>query len=293
MNATAQCATRLCGIPLALAAALLLPLAAPASAHRIEKHFTVQGRPVVTVNSNARGRIEVKSWKKPEVVVVGNHTSDKVEVDTKQADNRIEVTTHILSEKVRPTDLDANYEITVPEESQLQIRTDSGLVIVERVYGDLSFETVAADVQLEEVGGYLVIKTVGGSIVCTRCLGRINATSISGNVQLLQPQMDNVRVQTTSGNILFDGDFRRNGIYILKNYNGVIEIRFSDTDSFDLSATSLQGKVENQANLKPDPHGRHQSLPKLSKSILGTFNEGHAKVELSSFSGTIKIRKRE
>lgn len=291
MNTTAQCVTRVCAAPLALAAVLLLAI--PASAHRMEKHFTVQGRPVVTVNSNVRGRIEVKSWKKPEVVVIGNHTSDKVEVDTEQADNRIEVTTHIVSANIKAADLDANYQITVPEESQLQIRTDSGLVIVERVYGDMSFETVAADVQLEEVGGYLVIKTVGGSIVCTRCLGRINATSISGNVQLLQPQMDNVRVQTTSGHILFDGDFRRNGIYILKNYSGLIEVFFSDTDSFDLSATSLRGMVENQAHLKPDPHGKRQSLPQLSKSILGTFNEGHAKVELSSFSGTIKIRKRE
>jgi DUF4097 and DUF4098 domain-containing protein YvlB len=293
MNTTAQLVTRLCGIPLALTAALLLPLAEPASAHRIEKHFTVQGRPVVTVNSNVRGRIEVRSWKKAEVVVIGNHASDKVEVDTEQADNRIEVFTHILSENVKSSELDADYQITVPEETQLQIRTDSGLVVVERVYGDLSFETVAADVQLEEVGGYLVVKTVGGTITCTRCLGRINVTSISGNVQLFQPQMDNVRVQTTSGNIFFDGDFRRSGIYILKNHSGLIEVRFSDTDSFDLSATSLKGEVENQANLKPDPHGRHQSLPRLSKSILGTFNEGHAKVELSSFSGTIKIRKRD
>ena len=272
-------------------AALLLALAAPASAHRIEKHYTVQGRPVVTVR-NSQGRIEVRSWKKPEVVVVGNHTSDKVEVDTEQAGNRIEVTTHVITGNPKPADLQADYTITVPEETELQVRTDSGSVIVERVYGDMTFDTVTANLQLQDVYGYLVIKTLGGSVVCTRCAGRIEVNSISGNVTLLQPQMDNVRVQTSSGNILFDGDFLRRGIYILKNYSGLIEVRFSDTDSFDLSATSLHGTVENQANLKPDPHGQRHVTSRFAKGLFGTVNEGHAKVELSSFSGTIKIRRR-
>jgi DUF4097 and DUF4098 domain-containing protein YvlB len=275
-----------------LAAGFALLLASPAFAHHMEKHFTVNGRPVISVRSS-HGRISIKSWKKAEVVVVGDHTSTKVEVDTEQAGNRIEVATHALNDNLTSAEMEANYEITVPEESELQIRTDSGVVVVERVYGDMVFDTVAANVQLEEVGGYLVVKTVGGSVICTRCLGRIDVNSISGNVELLQPQMENVHVQTTSGNILFDGDFLRRGIYILKNYSGVIEVRFSDTDSFDLTATSMKGNVENQAKLKPDPHGRRFNTPQQAKSLFGTFNEGHAKVDLSSFSGTIRIRKRD
>jgi DUF4097 and DUF4098 domain-containing protein YvlB len=271
---------------------LLLLFAGPASAHRLEKHFTVHGRPVITVR-NAHGRIEVKSWKNSEVVVIGNHTSDKVEVDTEQAGDRIEVLTHVLTEKVTPADLQADYTLTVPEESELRVRTDSGNVVVERVFGDMTFDTVSADVQLQEVAGYLVIKTIGGSVVCARCAGRIDVNSISGNVRLLQPQLDSVRVQTSSGNIFFDGNFLRQGIYILKNYSGLIEVRFADTDSFDLSASSLYGTVENQANVKPDTHGRRHTPARFAKGLFGTVNEGHAKVELSSFNGTIKILKRE
>ncbi len=292
MTANPQLGRRiLCTMP-TLATGLLLLLATPASAHRIERHFPVEGRPVITVR-NARGRIEVKSWKKPEVVVIGNHTSDKVEVDTEQAGDRIEVDTHVLTEKLTPVDLQADYSLTVPEESELRVRTDSGIVVVERVFGDLTFNTVSADVQLQEVAGYLVIKTIGGSVVCARCAGKMDVNSISGNVRLLQPQLDSVRVQTSSGNILFDGNFLRQGIYILKNYSGLIEVRFADTDSFDLSATSVYGKVENQANLKPHTHDRRLPGQRLSSSLFGTFNEGHAKVELSSFNGTIKILKRE
>src|SRR5712692_4958393 len=117
MNRMLQFAGRLCVTGSAVATAMLLPLAAPASAHRIEKHFPVQGRPVISVRNDARGRIEVKSWRKPEVVVVGNHATDKVEVDTEQAENRIEVITHVLNKNASPADLETNYQITVPEES--------------------------------------------------------------------------------------------------------------------------------------------------------------------------------
>ncbi len=292
MTSVAQFAPRFGWAVLVAASAVgaVLLSAVPASAHRIEKRFTVDGRPVVIVH-HARGRVEVKSWKKREVVVVGNHSSDNVEVDTEQAGDRIEVTTHVLTQNVQPADLQADYTLTVPEETKLQVRNDAGTVIVERVFGDLSFETVAADVQLQEVAGYLVVKTVGGGLVCTRCAGSIDVNTISGKVQLFQPVSDNVRVQTTSGDIYFDGDFHRGGVYMLKSFNGVIEVRFSDTDSFDLTATAP--KVENQATLKPDTHpGRHPA-PRFSKSLIGTFNEGHAKVELSSFNGTIRIRKRD
>jgi DUF4097 and DUF4098 domain-containing protein YvlB len=292
MTIHSQFASSLRRATLALAAVLFPLLAVPAWAHRIEKHFTVQARPVVTVH-NTRGRIEVKSWNKQEVVVVGNHTSDKIEVDTEQAGNRIEVITHVLTENPSPADLQADYEIVVPEASELQVRTDSGSVVVEHVSGDMTFDTVAADLHLQDVAGYLVIKTIGGSIVCARCAGRIEVNSISGHVQLLQPQMDSVRVQTSSGNILFDGDFLRRGIYILKNYSGLIEVRFSDTDSFDLSATSMFGSVENQADVKPDAHGQRHAPSRFAKALVGSVNQGHAKVELSSFSGTIRIRKRD
>lgn len=274
------------------AALLLLGLASPASAHRMEKHFTVSERPIITIR-NSQGRIEVKSWKKPEVVVIGNHNSNKVEVDTEMAGNRIEVNTHLLTEDITADELQADYQITVPEESELQVKTDSGSVVVERVYGDMTFETVAADLQLQEVAGYLVIRTIRGSVICSRCIGKIDVRSISGNVRLLQPLMENVQARTTKGNIYFDGEFRPRGIYNLHSDYGLVEVRFSESDSFDLSATSVQGTIENQAKVKPDPHGSVRLPSRFKKGLFGTLNDGHAKVDLSSYSGTIRILKRD
>ncbi|HXN22148.1 MAG TPA: DUF4097 family beta strand repeat-containing protein [Candidatus Dormibacteraeota bacterium] len=273
----------------------LLAFAVPAAAHRIEKHYTVNGRPVITINSKTTGRVTVKSWKNSEVVIVGTHNSDKVEVEAEQAQNRIEVTTHILLKGAKSGDLDASYELTVPEESELEIRTDSSVIQVERVFGDLTFDTVGGDINLTRTAGHLDVHTVGGSVVCEQCSGRLTVNSVSGNIKILQPELTSVRIATTSGNIFFDGVLVPHGTYTLKNGSGAIEVRFSETDSFDLKAQTVSGSVDNQIKplLKPDVHGLKNSTSRLVTGFFGSVNSGLAKVDLSSFSGIIRIRKRD
>ena len=264
----------------------------PAHADRIEKHFAVQGKPKITVR-NSSGRIQVKAWTKNEVQVAWTNTNGKNVVETEQAGNRIEIATRMDGENDPADNIKTDFEITVPVESELSVRTDSGNVNVESVHGDMTFDTVGANLQLTDVSGYVVVKTIDGSLVCTRCSGKLEANSISGNMQMLQPALDSVRVQTSSGNILFDGSFLSRGIYIMKNFSGTIEVHFTSSDSFDVKATSLKGDVINQASFKPDTHGDSHPSSKWGHSLFGTMNEGHAKVELSSFSGTIKILKRD
>src|SRR3990172_6255165 len=149
-------------------------------------------------------------------MIVGKPASNSVAVDTEQVGNRIEVPTRLTGARPAPNDIKTDYEISVPTDSELQIRTDSGGVTVERVHGDMSFDTVAADLALQDVEGYLVIKSIGGSLICTRCGGRLDATSISGSFRLLQSLLHHVRLQTSSGNILFDETFLGRGIYFIK-----------------------------------------------------------------------------
>lgn len=265
--------------------------ASPARAERYEKHFPVQSKPKVTVR-NSSGRIQVKAWNKNEVLVTWTNASEKTTVETEEAGNRVEVATQ-AEDGISADESKTDFEITVPVETELNVRTDSGNVTVDSVHGDMTFDTVGANLQLSDVDGYVVAKTIDGSLVCNRCSGKLEANSISGNVQMISPTLDSVRVQTSSGNILFDGSFLSRGIYIMKNFSGTIEVHFAASDSFDLNASSLKGDVINQASFKPDTHGYPHPASKWGHSLFGTMNEGHAKVELSSFSGTIKILKRD
>jgi len=278
------------------AGVLLSPwIAANATPQRVEKHFTVKGRPVVVIRNVGNGRIEVKSWKNSEVVVTGTKASEKIAVETEQAGDRIDVTSSIVDSTANAREMEANFQLTVPEETELQLKTQTGLIYVEQVTGDMTLDSVAGDVHLKEVSGYIIVTTTGGSLVCTQCAGKLEFSSISGSAQVLQPSLSNVKLRTMTGNILFDGDFVHTGLYSMRSGKGLVEVRFSGNDSFDLNAQTATGTVDNQAAqyLKPDSHGVKHMASKFSKSLFGTVGMGFAKVELSSYSGTIRILKRD
>jgi DUF4097 and DUF4098 domain-containing protein YvlB len=261
-----------------------------------EHHFTVKDHPVVIIDNIVNGRIEVKSWKNSEVVVTTTSVPGKVSIEAEQVGDRIDINATALVASAQPHEVEANFQLLVPEKTELQLRTQTGLILVEQVNGDMKLQSVAGDVQLKEVSGYIIVKTTSGSLVCTLCSGKLEYTSISGGAQILQPSLSNLNVMTTTGNILYDGDFVRTGLYTMNSGRGLVEVRFSGTDSFDLNAQTYRGTVDNQAAdfLKPDTHsGKHQSQSKFSHSLFGTVGQGYAKVELSSYSGTIRILKRD
>jgi DUF4097 and DUF4098 domain-containing protein YvlB len=265
-----------------------------ASPEHQERHFAVKGHPVVVLQNIVNGRIEVKSSRNSEVIVSSTSIADKVAIDIEQVGDRIDISASSLSSSALPHEVEANFQLTVPEQTELQLKTQTGLIYVEQVTGDMKLESVAGDVHLKEVSGYIIVKTTGGSLVCTLCSGKLEFTSISGGAQVLQPSLTNVNLMTTSGNILYDGDFIRTGIYTMRSGKGLVEVRFSGNDSFDLNARTNLGVVDNQAAafMKPDTHASRHTAARYAHSLFGTVGQGLAKVELSSYSGTIRILKR-
>src|SRR5271166_3900721 len=241
-----------------------------------ERHFAVKGRPVVVLQNIVNGRIEVRSSKNSEVIVSSTAIADKVAIDMEQVGDRIDISASSLGSSSQPQELEANFQLTVPEQTELQLRTQTGLIYVEQVSGHMKLQSVAGDVHLKEVSGYIIVKTTGGTLICTQCAGKLEFTSISGNVQILQPALTSVNLMTTTGNILYDGDFVHTGMYSMNSGRGLVEVRFSGNDSFDLRAQTLLGTVDNQAAafLKPDTHGSHHSYGRFSKGLFGTVGLG-------------------
>src|ERR1035438_9147811 len=199
-----------------LGAGVFLWTAAPSAGatQHFEKHFPVKGHPVVCIHNIGNGRIEVKSTKGSEVIVAGTQASSKVSLETENAGDRIDVSANIVDITAQPSETEVNFQLSVPEETELELKTQTGLIYVEQVIGDMTLQSVAGDVHLKEVSGYIVVRTTHGSLVCAQCAGKLDFNSVSGSAQLLQPGLTNVNLFTTSGNILFDGDFIRTGIYI-------------------------------------------------------------------------------
>src|SRR5271166_3883126 len=241
-----------------------------------ERHFAVKDHAVVSIDNIVNGRIEVKSWKNSEVVVTSTSVPGKVAIEVEQVGDRIDINASSLVPSSEPHEVEANFQLLVPEQTELQLRTQTGLILVEQVNGDMKLQSVAGDVHLKEVSGYIIVKTTGGTLICTQCAGKLEFTSISGNAQILQPALTSVNLMTTTGNILYDGDFVHTGMYSMNSGRGLVEVRFSGNDSFDLRAQTLLGTVDNQAAafLKPDTHGSHHSYGRFSKGLFGTVGLG-------------------
>jgi DUF4097 and DUF4098 domain-containing protein YvlB len=277
-----------------LLAAILLPagLMLAAGPGSIEKTFDTTREPRISLN-NLKGHVLVRGWDKAEVHLVYTVSSPRVEVDSEVLPNTgaadmIRLETHLLDPSI-PLDVQStDYTMDVPLGASLEIRNPQGKILVQGMQADATVQSVGASISVSDYTGHLLVHSVAGDIEVIRPTGSVEAYSITGNLHFVSPSTTRLHGSTTSGNILFEGDFMDRGDYILSAYSGDLTILCPPTASFELSAKTLKGKV---INTLPMTHRRESASPRgSSNSLLGTHNAARANVELTSFSGSIRIR---
>jgi len=262
---------------------------------RVEKTFETSPNPRVTV-ANARGQILVRGWDKAQVHAVYSVVSSHVEVDTEVIPSngpadKIHFATHLLDPLLSGRDQTADYSLDVPMGTNLEIRNTQGSVRIEKLQADdTTVESVGGAILVSDFTGHLFLRSVGGNIDVIRPSGRVEAYSITGDLHFVSPTTSKLRGSTTSGRILFEGDFSDGGDYSLSEYSGDMEILCPPSASFELFAKTDRGKLQNEM---PMTIRRQAASPMSSaNSLFGTHLTGKATVNLRSFSGTIRIRQR-
>lgn len=259
---------------------------------RSEKTFDTIRDPRISL-INLKGHVLVRGWDKAQVHVVYTVASPRVEVDseilpeTGPAD-KIHFDTHFLDPALPPSEQVADYTMDVPAAASLEIRNSQGKIIVEGIQADASVQSVGGDISVRDYSGHLLVHSVAGDIEVIRPSGNVEAYSVTGNLHFVSPATTRLHGSTTSGRILYEGDFAGRGDYILSAYSGDVDILCPPSASYELSAKTLKGKV---INSMPMTRRRESASPAgTSNSLLGTHNAGKATVELTSFSGNIHIR---
>jgi DUF4097 and DUF4098 domain-containing protein YvlB len=264
---------------------------------RVEKTLQFQTGPSPRITlSNLSGQVVVRGWDKGQVRALCATASPQVSIEaepmpaTGTAD-KIHFTTHILDPMLTGQTEVADYTLDVPLESSLEIRNRQGSVRIEKLSGEAWVESVGGAIIVTDVSGHLAVRSVGGNIDVIRCSGRVEASSITGNLRFVSPTTSKLRGTTTSGKIVYEGDFAPGGDYILSEYSGEMEILCPASSSFELNAKSVRGKVQTDPELSLVPRHHPDYPPVGASSLFGTHNSGNATVELTSFSGNIHIRR--
>ena len=273
------------------ALALVVSVAAVAASEtRKEYRFTVGPQATVSI-SNQYGPISVKPGSSNLVVVRVLLHSDKVEIDRNQSGNRVNVLSHLFA-GATPETGKVDYEVLVPSDANITLRSTTGPLGAENLQGDVSVEGATATVNVRDISNaHVHVKTLNGPVTLTHIQdGHVEITSVSGDVALADVSGPVVQVNSSSGKIRYEGDFGGGGEYSFTSHTGDIDATAPTYASIDVTARSVKGQVDNDFPLLPKSH---ISFPiDKARSLVGTAGKAASSVKLLSFSGKIHLKKR-
>jgi DUF4097 and DUF4098 domain-containing protein YvlB len=255
-------------------------------------HFNVSARAGVSV-TNPYGSISVKPSTGNTVSISALLSSDKVEVDSNQTGNRVDIQSHLLSGATADSGR-VDYEILVPADASITLHSSTGPLRAEKLHGDLTLEGADATVDVRDItSAHVHVKTLNGPVTLTNVQnGHVEVDSLSGDVTLNRVTGPLVQVISTSGGINYTGDFGASGEYRLTSHSGNIEATVPENTSADVSASSVRGEVHDDIPLQPKTHTSF--IVKQGSAFVGTMGRAavSSTVVLRSFSGKIHLSKR-
>lgn len=185
-------------------------------------------------------------------------------------------------------------------------RSMSGSVFIRDASGDVEAGSVSDNVTLEKIKGRATVssisgniitravqegvraRTVSGSIEITGARGSISAESTSGEIRLQNMESDDVRARSHSGTVRFQGGVTENGRYDFDSFSGEIVVILPASANFELTARTSSGEIETDFPVQVGPG---TDLSSARRRIQATHGRGGAKLTLTGFSASIRLKK--
>lgn len=211
-----------------------------------------------------------------------------------------------------------NGHVDVSDVSDARVEALSGDVDVRRIARAVQISCLSGDVSVTDVSGPVRAITVSGSVEArnARSLSAgddFEAKSTSGDVTIENVKHAQVVSATISGNLLYTGALARGGAYDFKTISGDVTVEIPSDSSFTLHAkVVVSGDIDTDFPVKtvavgngvpspptappPLPPGRGKQRVKPPKEpeqvrLDGTVGSGDATINMSSFSGSLHLRK--
>ena len=277
----------------------------------------IAGDIVVTRGGGADTVVEIVKTARGRDVNDARELLQLVPVDVTERAGRADVRTRYPSgedarrHSRRNINVTVAYNVTAPVGTRISVESISGSVRVTDIKGDVTASSVSGNVRISgaarvgsaksisgmveiadsQMDGLLEASSVSGDVVLRRVNARrVQAGSVSGHIKLEDAQSERISASTTSGGVWYSGSLERNGRYELKSFSGEVRAALAGNTGFEVEATSFSGEVRTDFPIttrgtQPDRRGRRTTLN-------GTYGDGAAVLDLSTFSGSIVITRR-
>jgi DUF4097 and DUF4098 domain-containing protein YvlB len=216
----------------------------------------------------------------------------------------------------RNVNVSVAYNITAPTGSRLKINTMSGDISVADITGELQLEAMSGDITVERGARVLTARAMSGDVTLVDVKSdgaldagsmsgdvalrqvrarRINASVVSGTVSLTDVECERLEGQTTSGEVVYEGQLSKGGRYHFQSHSGDVKVLVGGNIGFELDANSWGGSVRSELELKNVeqlPDNRRSRVGPRNRMLRGTFGDGSAVLDITTFSGSIVVGKR-
>jgi DUF4097 and DUF4098 domain-containing protein YvlB len=201
--------------------------------------------------------------------------------------------------------------------AEANIQTTSGDIALEKISRGVDAGSISGNVSLKDSSGRVTLHSISGSVDASNVSAAgggddFNVNSVSGDIALDRVAHLRVQAGTVSGEVNITGPLAHGGRYGLKTLSGDITLVLPGDSSFQIDArVSRQGEIITDFPLKltgesmviesnspgvPSPPARgrkiHLDMPLELRHVSGTYGTGDAVINISSFSGTIHLRRK-
>ncbi|HUF14089.1 MAG TPA: DUF4097 family beta strand repeat-containing protein [Longimicrobiales bacterium] len=282
------------------ALALLLVPAGAQTQQTVERSRAAAADGVVEVE-NVAGSIRVEGWDRNEVAMTARlgRGIEGVEFEGDGSSTRIRV-----AYPRRNNSDGADLVVRVPAGSRIKVQGVSATVVVQDLRGPVDAQSVSGDVtvsgstrtvQAASVSGDVRVnagtndvraQSVSGDVHVQGATGFIEAETTSGNVGVQGREVSSLSLHSVSGRVSYRGSLHATASVNIESFSGTVDFAVPSGTAGNFEASTFSGSIDNEFN---DVRPRTERRGPGSELEFSTGDRG-AQIELSSFSGTIRIR---
>ncbi|HTS51353.1 MAG TPA: DUF4097 family beta strand repeat-containing protein [Bryobacteraceae bacterium] len=264
-------------ISLLAVASVVRPL--EAQPDRVTVPFSDASRPKSLKVSLVNGSISVKGYDGKDAIVEAQKGLGRIRrpererpdglrrIDTNATGLTVEESDNVITVGTRTPGQDVSLNIQVPFDTSLKLHTVNGKEIaVDQITGDIEIDCTNGNATVTHSSGAAVVHALNGNVLVS--LDKVSGdkpmsfSSLNGNIDVTLPSDAKARLR-------------------LKTDNGAV---YSD---FDIALGS-SGRASPVEENKP---GKGRYRVRFDRTMLGTINGGGAELALTTFNGSIYLRK--
>jgi len=254
---------------------------------------------------NLSGSVEVAAWDRNEVHVSGTLGDDTDGLKVTGNEHGLLIEVEIPRGNYRGRrDLSSTLKVSVPRGADVSVETVSASIEVDGVSGDLELVSVSgsveasgkpAEAELETVSGSIRFTgeatavsadSVSGSIHLRGVSERVEVSTVSGSVSVQAGAVGKADLESVSGSIEFEGSLSEGARLDAECHSGNVTLKLSGDISARFDLSTFSGRIESDFG----PEAKRTSRYAPGKSLQFTLGDGDARVNIESFSGTIRIK---